>query len=152
MSYQFPEIKVAISGTFKAKDQIDATIIEFEKYGARVLAPERGWTTSAYPNIIISHVRGYHPLPSEVGLTIGGIEDRSLSAVRRADLLYLVDPLGYIGESAGLEIGFASAAEKPIYACEPISRFIETIPQIVESIKVLPVLETLEDFHVRHPN
>ena len=44
-----------------------------------------------------------------------------LGKLDQADLVYIVNPTGYIGMSVTFEIGYAFAQTKPIYTMEPIS-------------------------------
>lgn len=40
-------------------------------------------------------------------------------AIDEADVLYLITPVGYMGTSCKLELGYAIATKKPIYFSEP---------------------------------
>ncbi len=57
------------------------------------------------------------------------------NAIDEADVVYLITPEGYMGTSCKLELGYAIAAQKPIYFSEPtkdpaldcyVSKFIHT--------------------------
>ncbi|MCL4384634.1 hypothetical protein M1116_04215 [Patescibacteria group bacterium] len=150
MSANLPEINVILSGSFKFKDKIDAARAEFEHYGASVLAPDPGWSASRDPHLQIKAGEpGSHPLPTEIDLSIRQIEDTFLVAISRADLFYLVNPDGYLGNSAAFEVGFALACRRPLYAAEPLSRFVNIPQNIRNQITILPPLETLEHFRAR---
>ena len=48
-----------------------------------------------------------------------GIEG-CLARIRQADIVYILNYGGYVGKSVALDIGYALAKEKTIYALEPI--------------------------------
>src|SRR4029077_2775375 len=46
------------------------------------------------------------------------VQDRHLESIRAANFLWLVCPDGYVGQSAAMEIGYASAVGVPIFAAQ----------------------------------
>ena len=44
------------------------------------------------------------------------VESRHLDAIAKSDFVFVVNPDGYIGPSATMEIGYATARGKPVYA------------------------------------
>lgn len=50
---------------------------------------------------------------------VNGI-DGCLERIRKADIIYILNYGGYVGKSVAMDIGYALALEKPIYAIEPI--------------------------------
>jgi hypothetical protein len=44
-----------------------------------------------------------------------------LEKIDKADVVYVVNPEGYIGRSVSVDIGYAFARNKPIYVMHPIS-------------------------------
>ena len=52
------------------------------------------------------------------------LEQLHLDLIRKSGFLYVVDPGGYVGNSAVMEIGYALASKKPIYALEEPGEFI----------------------------
>jgi len=44
------------------------------------------------------------------------LEDSHLESIAHSDFLYLVNPDGYVGESATFELGYAHGRSKPIYS------------------------------------
>lgn len=114
-------ITSVVSGSFKFKPEIDKTIDTLEETGIKVLEPTRGWLIMPSFEITERLAHGQiRPLPTEEKLTTREIEERFLRALGRAHLMYLVNPDGYMGLSASLEIGYALAKGTPIYAREPL--------------------------------
>jgi hypothetical protein len=103
------EPKCCVSGSFKFKPEIDLAIRELKDLRVTVLSPEEGWICIPFAN------PSFRPLPTEVGKSIKQIEDNFLSSVRKSDFLYVVNPNGYLGMSACLEIGFAVANDIPVF-------------------------------------
>ena len=44
-----------------------------------------------------------------------------LEKIDQADVVYIVNPDGYVGKSVSVNIGYAYARNKPIYAMHPIN-------------------------------
>jgi hypothetical protein len=115
-------ITAVVSGSFKFKPEIDHTIETLEQTGISVLEPTKGWLVM--PRLEIAERLSYgqiRPLPREEGLTTKEIESRFLRAIRKANLLYLVNQEGYIGNSVSLEVGYALGTDTPIYALESLT-------------------------------
>ncbi|OGH07215.1 MAG: hypothetical protein A2171_01660 [Candidatus Levybacteria bacterium RBG_13_35_9] len=134
------EVSCVISGSFgKFKPEIDRAIDNFRDLGVTVLAPGKGWLYIP-PQRQYSRSAFFRPLHSEVGRTIKQIEDEFLDAIRNSDFLYVVNPDGFIGQTVGMEIGFAVACDKPVYSQKQIPVGLEFDPvwaEIVTSIKPL---------------
>lgn len=111
------EVTCTISGSFRKffKEIVEAKAT-FEKAGIRVLFP--------VGNEIASHKGEFAILDSDKkiskNLNPKEIEDERLRLLAKGDFLYLYNPAGYVGNSALLELGFAIALGKPIYALEPV--------------------------------
>ncbi len=105
--------RVAISGSFRKHwNQIEGARKEFTEEGARVLSPVNG-----PPEL---EKEGFAFLRADVG-SPAELEARHLSAIQRSDLLYVVNPAGYLGSSVALEIGYALAWDVPIWSSEPFT-------------------------------
>ncbi|MHA1908042.1 MAG: hypothetical protein ACW98Y_12155 [Candidatus Thorarchaeota archaeon] len=52
--------------------------------------------------------------------------------VDQSDVVYVVNPGGYVGASVTLEIGYTYALKKPLYAMEPIKEY--TVMGLIERI------------------
>ncbi len=139
------ELKCVISGSFdKFKPEIDLAIEAFQDLGVTVLAPDTSWLYIPPTSLITPESKQFRPLPSEIGMNPGEIEDAFLEALKRSHFVYVVNPHGYIGDIVSLEIGFAMAHGIPVYAQEPMSPYLDTNPGTEErmaQIKVLPIEE-----------
>ncbi len=143
----FEQLFCCISGSFsKYKPEIDQTIIEYKHLGVTVLEPALGWL--AKPRVLrLSpdyNPDVFRPLPNEIGLNPKQIEDRFLSALRQSNFLYLENPSGYIGPSTCLEIGFALAQSKPIFARFPPDKSLDMDPFFSLRLRQIKVLSPSE--------
>lgn len=115
-------MKCVISGSFrKFYDEIAKLAKQFEAYDIDVLSPP------------ISKVKN---IDGGFAFLDGGMDDPKaieklhLEAISKSDFLYIYNPGGYIGTSTTMEIGYALAMKKPVYALEKpsepiLERFIE---------------------------
>ena len=115
-------------GLFRAYDELVVT-------GCQVLSPQRMQFDNA------PFVRD----AAEQGISSQEIEDRHLSAICKADLVMVHAPDGYVGLSAAMEIGFATAQKCPVFS--------RTAPQDIALrglVKVVPsVYDALQAAHLR---
>ena len=103
------DIKVAISGSFKRHlEELGRAIDDFSFLGANVL--------SSKDNKIVDEFNEFAFLDSDLRRSIKGTQSRHFAAIANADLLYVVCPDGYTGQSVCAEIGCAINAETPILA------------------------------------
>jgi hypothetical protein len=56
--------------------------------------------------------------PAARKLIVTGLTLEHFAKIAKADVVYVYNPEGYIGNSVTLEMGFAAALHKPIYALE----------------------------------
>jgi hypothetical protein len=82
---------------------------------------------------------GFDVLMSK-SLGAGGILG-CLENIDRADIVYVVDPNGYVGKSVSVDIGYAYARSKPIYAMHAIDD-----PPIMNMISKVLSFKELIDF------
>lgn len=108
-------LTAAVSGSFRRHlDEVSEAVSTLEDLGVRVLSP-RSTTAAATTD-------GFVVLSGDTG-TPREIQERHLAAIAAADLLWLVCPRGYVGASALLEVGYASALGVPVFAaCPPQER------------------------------
>ena len=112
--------KVVIAGSFRYKAQIDALIDLFTEEEIRVLAPPKG-------RVVRLISEGFKLLDGdeEVDESVAEmeLEGRFLEAVSNADVLYLYNPKGYIGNTVRWEITVATTmCHLPIFALEELRR------------------------------
>ena len=106
-------IKTVISGSFrKHYHEIKEMIDQFGRLGIEVLSPKKSNIVNPDDDFVI--------LESDESDNIFFIENEHLSAIKKSDFLYVVNPGGYIGLTVALEMGYACANNKKIYClCEP---------------------------------
>ena len=86
-------------GLWRAYDELVTT-------GCQVLSPRRMWFDDA------AFVRD----TAEQGISPQAVEAWHLSAICQADFVMLHAPDGYVGLSAAMEIGFATAQKCPVFS------------------------------------
>ena len=95
--------RVTIAGSYhKHLERIQEARLQFEDLGADVLRPVGDAEANPPEDVVLA-------------------QDTRLaqfSAIDRCDLLYLVNPGGYIGPAATLEAGYAYRAGVPVYTQE----------------------------------
>ena len=127
---------VVLCGSTRFKPQIRKFAEELKELGVVVFEPhlhksdEKEWASLSadYQNFIA------------LGLTYDHFQK-----IRTADVVFIVNKDGYMGNSCTLELGFAIALAKPIYALEPdadekcrnclIKEIIKTPQELVERLK-----------------
>ena len=101
-------IYTVISGSFrKYYQEIKGVIDQFENLGINVLSPKK--------SMIINPDDEFALLESDETDDIFNIENKHLSAIKKADFLYIVNPNGYIGLTVAFEMGWAYANNCSIY-------------------------------------
>lgn len=131
--------KVVISGSFKKYySEIVSCIEEFEKHNWLVLSPKNSKIINPESDFII--------LESDSNQSIKQIEDKHLDAIRDADILYVVNPEGYIGVSASFEIGWALSCGTHVFLkYKPAESIFEQYCKIIETpIKAIEKFTNLE--------
>ena len=116
-------------GLFRAYDELVVT-------GCQVLSPRR---------MLFDNNAAFVRDAAEQGISPQAIEDWHLSAIRQADFVMLHAPDGYVGLSAAMEIGFATAQDCPVFS--------RTAPQDIAVqglVRVVPsVYDALQAAHLR---
>lgn len=110
-------MKTTISGSFrKHLEQIIKAMDEFESNGCEVLSPSHLSPKNPGEEFVLFHGEKTSD-PKE-------LEQLHLDSIRKSDFLYVVDPQGYVGNSAVMEIGFALALRIPVYSLQEPEEFI----------------------------
>ena len=87
---------------------------------------------------IVSEHDGFVYMQGEETETPENIEDRHLAAIQKANFVWLHAPDGYVGPTAALEVGFASAAGVPVYAQEaPSDKVMQSFVRLVDSPRAI---------------
>lgn len=119
--------EVVLSGSYrKGFETLKRAYEEFRDLGCKILSPS---------NVsIVSEHDGFVYMQGEETETPENIEDKHLAAIQKANFVWLHAPDGYVGPTAALEVGFASAAGVPIYAQEaPSDKVMQSFVRVVES-------------------
>jgi len=136
------ELKCVVSGSFsKAKPEIDLAIEELTDLGVTVLAPEKGWLYKPPQRVILPEDRQFRPLPSEVSMNPGQVEDEFLRCITKSDFVYVVNPDGYVGDMVAFEIGFALANGVRVIALNPISTNLDEDPAWKARVSKIEVMQ-----------
>lgn len=100
---------VTVSGSFRRHlPAIQDAVHTLREWGVVVLSPADPRIAGSFGEFLF--------VRSDIRRSIKGVQNRHLESINRSDLLWLVCPDGYVGQSAAMEIGFAVAAGVPVYS------------------------------------
>ena len=103
-------VRATVSGSFRRHlGEVANVIAALSAGGAEVLSPRS--TTPAGQEDDFVLLEGDEGTPAY-------LESAHLAAIDQSDLLYVVDPDGYVGASVSVEIGYALGRGVPIFASE----------------------------------
>jgi hypothetical protein len=107
---RFPNsLTVTVSGSFRRHIAgVQDAVESWREEGAEVLSPADPRIVDAFGEFVF--------VSSDRRRTIKGVQGRHFEAIGRSDLLWLVCPDGYVGQSAALEIGYAVAIGVPVFS------------------------------------
>lgn len=137
MNSQFALQTVAatVSGSFhRHLHAISAAVQELAALSVRVLSP-------ADPRIVAQQGE-FLFVASDRVRSVKLVQDRHLESIRAANFLWLVCPDGYVGQSASLEVGYAIAAEIPIFSTHApddltLRQYVTVVPSLSEALRVV---------------
>ena len=118
-------LRVTVSGSFRRHmSAIYEAVTEFLDLGAEVLSP-------ADPRIV-DQLGDFIFVASDKVRSIKLVEDRHLEAIRASDLMWLVCPDQYVGQSAAMELGWAVAVGTQVCCASPpadmtLSKYVRTV-------------------------
>ena len=108
---------ITLSGSFrKHLKEIGEVKNIFEKEQNIILSPKFLDTKNSQEEFVL--------FEEEKSTSPKTLENLHLNAISKSDFLYLVNPKGYIGNSATMEIGYAISRGIPIYSYEKSEEFI----------------------------
>lgn len=100
---------VTVSGSFRRHlPAIQDAVQTLRDRGVVVLSPADPRIAGSFGDFLF--------VRSDIRRSIKGVQNRHLESISRSDFLWLVCPDGYVGQSAAMEIGFAVAANVPVYS------------------------------------
>ena len=103
---------------------VQERVEQFAQLGAFVLSPSDPRIVDQFGDFVF--------VASDRVRRIRTVQGRHLEAIGASDLLWLVAPDGYVGQSAAMEIGYAAARDIPVYSDEVPSDL--TLRQWVEVV------------------
>ncbi len=122
-------VRTTVSGSFhRHMDVISEDVRDFQRRGVDVLSPADPRVVDDFGEFLF--------VASDTRRSIRGIQNRHLAAIAESSFLWLVCPDGYVGTSAAFEVGFAAAAEIPIFSVTPPSDL--TLRQYVQVVSDVP--------------
>jgi|SRR5271165_3335855 len=125
---------VAVSGSFhRHMEAIIAAVQELTSRSVRVLSP-------ADPRVVAQQDE-FLFVASDRVRSVRLVQDRHLESIRAANFLWLVSPDGYVGQSASMEIGFATAVGVSIFSTHAPSdltlrQYVTTVPSLTEALRI----------------
>jgi hypothetical protein len=123
-------IAVTVSGSFRRHlVAIHEAVESARAFGATVLSPADPRVVDSFGEFVF--------VSSDLRRSIKGVQNRHLEAIAQSDFLWLVCPDGYVGQSASMEVGYATAAGIPIYSDVAPSDW--TIRQYVTPVGTLDI-------------
>lgn len=146
---------IVVSGSFR-KDlpALAAEFDELKSLGFEILSP-----ANIRP---VAEADGFVFMEGETGSSPEAVELRHLDALRRAGIVWLHAPEGYLGPSAALEIGFANALGIPVFSSAPLSepvlrQFVLSVNsprQLADSLKKhpappIPAVQPFQAYYAR---
>lgn len=127
-----------ISGSFRRfLGEITAKAEECRRNGVAILSPRS--------TVFAGEVNGFVLLEGDTGVP-ADLEKGHLEAIERSDFVYVVNPGGYVGPSATLEVGYAMAKSVPVFCAEPPQEPVVSYFSTVE-----PDIRTIV-LRLRNPN
>jgi hypothetical protein len=127
-------LTATVSGSFRrAMAAVTDAVYRLTDAGVRVLSP-------ADPRIV-DQFGDFVFVASDRARAIKLVESRHLAAIEASDFVWLVAPDGYIGQSAAMELGFATAVGTPVYCAEvpsdlTLRQYVTILPTLEEAVIV----------------
>jgi len=129
------DVCAAVSGSFhRHMEVIVAAVHELASLSIRVLSP-------ADPRVVAKQGE-FLFVASDRVRSVRLVQDRHLECIRAADLLWLVCPDGYVGQSASMEVGFAAALGVPIFSTHApgdltLRQYVTTVTTLAEALRTV---------------
>lgn len=127
--------RVVISGSFRRHlTAIQRVVSELRDRGWEVLSPSDPRVVDEFGEFLF--------VASDRLRSIRAVQGRHLASIRSADFVWLVDPDGYVGQSAAMEIGFALAVGTPVHSLTPptdltLRQYVQVMPSLEATLRVV---------------
>ena len=121
-------LTATVSGSFhRHLAAIQTAVDELAALGVRVLSPRDPRVVDARGDFLF--------VASDRVRSVLLVEDRHLECIKASDFLWLINPDGYVGQSAALELGFAVANAVPIFSVDipydlTIRQYVRRVPDL----------------------
>lgn len=128
-------VRCVLSGSFHRDPAgIERAYLELATNGCQILSPHRMQFIEKGAEFVRD--------AAEKDLEVGVIEAHHLIGISQADFLWIHIFEGYVGLSAALEIGYATARNIPVFASsepaeEILGQFITVVPSVFEAVRKL---------------
>jgi hypothetical protein len=128
-------LNATVSGSFhRHMDAITSAVHELATLSVRVLSP-------ADPRIVAFQGE-FLFVASDPIRSVRLVQDRHLESIRAANLLWLVCPDGYVGQSASMEIGYAVREGVPIFSTHApadltLRQYVKVVPSLAAAVKMM---------------
>src|SRR5271156_5384487 len=128
-------LAASVSGSFRRHmAAISAAVHELAGLSIRVLSP-------ADPRVVAQQGE-FLFVASDSVRSVRLVQDRHLESIRAANLLWLVCPDGYVGQSASMEIGYAAAVGVPIFSTHAptdltLRQYVTIVPSLATALSIV---------------
>lgn len=132
-------LTATVSGSFhRHMSGIYTAVGELTEAGVRVLSPSD-------PRVV-DHLGEFLFVASDRLRSVRLVQDRHLHCINSSSFVWLVVPDGYVGQSASMEIGFATAAGVTVF-CDTLPSDL-TLQQYVRKVEnITDAIEAATNFH-----
>jgi len=126
-------LTATVSGSFhRHMEAITSAVRELATLSVRVLSPADPRVVAAQGEFLF--------VASDRVRSVRLVQDRHLESIRAANVLWLVCPDGYVGQSASMEVGFAAAAGVPIFATHApydltLREYVTIVPTLAAALR-----------------
>jgi len=122
-------VKVTVSGSFhRFMKEVTEDVEEFKGLGMTVMSPKEPYVVGEMGDFIF--------VASDLVKSIHLVQNRHLDSITASNFLWLVNPGGYVGLSAAMEIGYAVAFQVPVFTLfEPKDMTLKQYVTVVGSLK-----------------
>jgi hypothetical protein len=128
-------MRAVVSGSFRRHlATIQETVEALTEAGVEVLSPADPRVVDEFGEFLF--------VASDRLRSIRAVQSRHLTSIKSADFVWLVDPDGYVGQSASMEIGFAIACGTPILTQSApndltLRQYVSTVSSITDALRSL---------------
>lgn len=132
---RIPRVRATVSGSFRRyMAEVQEAVSALTDAGVDVLSPADPRVVDAFGDFLF--------VASDRMRTVKVVQSRHLAAIDNSDFLWLVNPDGYVGPSAAMEIGFSLAKGVPVFSLTPPSdltmrQFVTVVPSLEATASAL---------------